>query len=58
MSLSEVCIESCLKNPYGEIRRKKAKSFLTIVLSAITAVKAMVPVNKSVSSLFLNHDKT
>jgi hypothetical protein len=58
MSLSEVCIEGCLKNPYGEIRRKKAKSFLTIVLLTIRTMIALVPVTKSVSSLFINHDKT
>ena len=34
------------------------KTFLTIVLLAITAMIALVPVNKSVSSLFINHDKT
>jgi len=34
------------------------KTFLTIVLLAITAMIALVPVKKSVSSLFINHDKT
>ena len=34
------------------------KTFLTIVLLAMTAMIAMVPVKKSVSSLFINHDKT
>jgi Zn-dependent protease with chaperone function len=34
------------------------RTFLTIILLAITAMIAMVPVNKSVSSLFINHDKT
>jgi hypothetical protein len=58
MSLSEVCIEACLKNPYEEIRRKKAKSSLSISLLAITTMIALVPVKKSVSSLFINHDKT
>jgi hypothetical protein len=58
MSPSEVGIEDCSKNPYEEIRRKKAKSFLTIILLAITAMIALVPVKKSVSSLFINHDKT
>ncbi|TRZ84749.1 hypothetical protein D4R89_13205, partial [bacterium] len=33
-------------------------TFLTIVLLVITAMIALVPVNKSVSSLFINHDKT
>ena len=34
------------------------KTFLTIVLLAITAMIAMVPVRKGVSSMFINHDKT
>jgi len=34
------------------------KTFLTIVLLAISAFIALVPVKKSVSSLFINHDKT
>jgi hypothetical protein len=34
------------------------KTFLTIVLLAITTIIALVPVKKSVSSLFINHDKT
>jgi hypothetical protein len=40
------------------IIKPKAKSFLTIILLAFTAMIALVPVNKSVSSLFINHDKT
>ena len=34
------------------------KTFLTFVLLAISAFIALVPVKKSVSSLFINHDKT
>ncbi len=34
------------------------KAFFTLVLLAITAFIALVPVKKSVSSLFINHDKT
>jgi len=34
------------------------KIFLTIVLLAITTIIALVPVKKSVSLLFINHDKT
>ncbi|HCS49968.1 MAG TPA: hypothetical protein DIW61_17660 [Candidatus Aminicenantes bacterium] len=34
------------------------RSFLTLVLLAITALVALVPVKKSVSSLFIDHDKT
>lgn len=34
------------------------KAFLTIILLAISAFIALVPVKKSVSSLFINHDKT
>jgi hypothetical protein len=34
------------------------KTFLTIVLLAITTMIALVPVKKNVSSLFINHDKT
>jgi Zn-dependent protease with chaperone function len=34
------------------------KTFLTIILLAISAFIALVPVKKGVSSLFINHDKT
>ncbi len=34
------------------------RTFLTIVLLVITTMIALVPVKKSVSSLFINHDKT
>jgi len=34
------------------------KAFLTIILLAIAAFIALVPVKKNVSSLFINHDKT
>lgn len=34
------------------------KTFLTIVLLAITTMIALIPVKKSVSSLFIKHDKT
>jgi Zn-dependent protease with chaperone function len=34
------------------------KAFLTMILLAISAFIALVPVKKSVSSLFINHDKT
>lgn len=34
------------------------KAFFTLVLLAISAFIALVPVKKSVSSLFINHDKT
>jgi Zn-dependent protease with chaperone function len=34
------------------------KAFLTIILLAISAFIALVPVKKSVCSLFINHDKT
>jgi Zn-dependent protease with chaperone function len=34
------------------------KAFLTVILLAISGMIALVPVKKSVSSLFINHDKT
>ncbi|MBE0713573.1 MAG: M56 family metallopeptidase [Candidatus Aminicenantes bacterium] len=34
------------------------KTFLTIILLAISSFIALIPVKKSVSSLFINHDKT
>lgn len=34
------------------------RTFLTIILLAVAALIALVPVKKNVSSLFINHDKT
>jgi len=42
----------------ARIRLPLKKASLTIILLAISAFIALVPVKKSVSSLFINHDKT
>lgn len=42
----------------GRISLPQRRAFLTLVLLAITAFVALVPVKKSVASLFIDHDKT
>jgi len=42
----------------SKVRRPVARVFLTAVLLAATAFIALVPVRKSMSSMFVDHDKT
>jgi hypothetical protein len=42
----------------SRIALPRKKVFLTLILLAASASIALIPVKKSVSSLFINHDKT